>query len=237
MPDCVSTLLLGDEGVRGTHSPGPETCFEFQESKVLRAEEVGMAVRRLIYVLGMSLLLMTVGARTSVADCGYSQALRAHLTRIRGMLVAIVAAMPEDRYDFRPTKDVRSFREMVEHLITDSYTHAGFVMGKTRAESEKIAEEKNKGMKTREEYLKALGEAFNFADKMFAGITDENAKDTVTAMRGAKATRVEAALQAFEDDMDHYGNFVVYLRLNGIVPPDTAENLKRLKGQPDHDHH
>ncbi len=150
------------------------------------------------------------------------------------MLVAIVAAMPEDKYEFRPTKGVRSFREMVEHLITDSYTHAGYVMGKSRAQSEKIAGEKTKGMRTRGEYLRAMGEAFDFADKMFAGITAENAMDTVTTMRGGKATRVEAALQAFEDDMDHYGNFVVYLRLNGLVPPDTAENLKRLRVEQDH---
>jgi len=152
------------------------------------------------------------------------------------MLMAIVAAMPEDKYDFRPTQGVRSFREMVEHLISDSYTHAGYVMGKTRAESEKIAGEKTKGIETRGQYLKAMGEAFDFADKMLAGITDENAMGTVTAMRGGKVTRIEAALQLFEDDMDHYGNFVVYLRLNGIVPPDTVENLKRLKSEGAHNH-
>ena len=150
--------------------------------------------------------------------------------------MAIVAAMPEDKYDFRPTQGVRSFREMVEHLISDSYTHAGFVMGKSRAESEKIGEQKTKGAKTRAEYLKALGEAFDFADEMFAGINDANAMDMVSAMRGTKTTRVEAALQALEDDMDHYGNFVVYLRLNRIVPPDTVENLERLKREDAHNH-
>jgi len=198
-----------------------------------------VAVRRvmLFRVLLTLVLVATVGARTTSADCAYSQALRTHLTRIRGMLVAIVAAMPEDKYDFRPAKGVRSFREMVEHVIADSYTHAGYVMGKSRAESEKIAEERTKGVKTREQYLEAMGDAFNFADKMFAGITDQNAMDTVTVMRGAKGTRIEAALQVFEDDMDHYGNFVVYLRLNGIVPPDTTENLQRLKDQRDHNHH
>ena len=36
--------------------------------------------------------------------------------------------------------------------------------------------------------------------------------------------------------MDHYGNFVVYLRINGVVPPSTAnsaqereENLRKLR--------
>jgi len=82
-----------------------------------------------------------------------------------------------------------------------------------------------------------LGEAYDFGDKMLAGITDENAMDNVTAMRGSKTTRVEAALQLFEDEMDHYGNFVVYLRMNGVVPPDTADNMKRMKDQQEHDHH
>lgn len=195
-----------------------------------------MTLRRAVCSLALLLSMVTVSTRTSLAECEYSQALRTHLTRIRGMLMAIVAAMPEDKYDFRPTQGVRSFREMVEHLISDSYTHAGYVMGKTRAESEKIAGEKTKGIETRGQYLKAMGEAFDFADKMLAGITDENAMGTVTAMRGGKVTRIEAALQLFEDDMDHYGNFVVYLRLNGIVPPDTVENLKRLKSEGAHNH-
>jgi uncharacterized damage-inducible protein DinB len=195
-----------------------------------------MAVRRFVCLIGMFLILTTVGAGTSAADCGYSQALRAHLTRLRGMLVSIVGAMPEDKYDFRPTKDVRSFREMVVHLVSDTYSHSGYIMGRSRDESEKLAEENSKGMKTRAEYLKALERAYDYGDKMLAGITDQNAMDTVSAMRGVKTTRIEAALQAFEDQMDHYGNLVVYLRLNGIVPPDTAENNKR-KMQQEHDHH
>ncbi len=55
-------------------------------------------------------------------------------------------------------------------------------------------------------------------------------------MRGQKTTRAGAALQAFEDTMDHYGNLVVYLRLNGIVPPETANRGKARPGQ-EQEHH
>jgi hypothetical protein len=48
------------------------------------------------------------------------------------MLIAIVGAMPEDKHDFRSTKDVRSFREMVMHLISDNITHLGYVAGKSK---------------------------------------------------------------------------------------------------------
>ncbi len=75
-------------------------------------------------------------------------------------------------------------------------------------------------------------------------MTDQNAMDMVREMRGERQTRVEAALIAFEDAMDHYGNLVVYLRMNGIVPPDTANaaqerlrNQQRPRQQPqEHEH-
>ena len=45
-------------------------------------------------------------------------------------------------------------------------------------------------------------------------------------MRSEPMTRFEAALVAFDDQIDHYGNMVVYLRINGVVPPSTANASK-----------
>lgn len=146
------------------------------------------------------------------------------------MFTQIVAAMPEDKYDFRPTKEIRSFRELVMHAIEDNYTHMGFVAGKSREESEKLAA-KYKDIRTRAEILDALTESYAYGNTVLAELNNRNAADVVPAMRGEQTTRVGAALQAFEDTMDHYGNLVVYLRLNGIVPPDTAN---RQDGQKHH---
>jgi hypothetical protein len=59
-------------------------------------------------------------------------------------------------------------------------------------------------------------------------LNDQNATDAVTGMGGERTTRVGAVLQAFEDTMDHYGNLIVYLRLNGILPADAAEDAEDL---------
>ena len=183
----------------------------------------------------LSLLLLAAG--TSGADSGYTAALRAHWKRISDMFIQIVAAMPEDKYDFRPTKGYRSFRELVMHAIEDNFTHMGYVAGKTREDSEKLAA-KYKSVTTRAEILDALEDGYNYGDMVLATLNDQNAADLVTAMRGQKATRAGAALQSFEDTMDHYGNLVVYLRLNGIVPPETANRGKPRSGQAgDQDHH
>jgi len=176
------------------------------------------------------ILLAIVLANPGVgrADSGYPEALRAHLARLRGMLISIVAAMPEDKYDFRPTKEVRSFREMVVHLVSDNYTHLGYVAGKSKEDSDKLAE-KYKNIKTRAELLGALRDSYDYGDKILAGLNDQNAMDKVTAMRGEHTNRVGAVLEAFEDQMDHYGNLVVYLRLNGIVPPETENRDKQIE--------
>jgi uncharacterized damage-inducible protein DinB len=164
----------------------------------------------------------------SRADSGYPEAFRAHLTRLRNMLLPIVAAMPEDKYDFRPTTEVRSFREMVVHLVSDNFTHLGYVAGESKEDSDKLAE-KYKNLRTRAEMLAALRDSYDYGDKILAGLNDQNAMEKVTAMRGEHTNRVGAVLEAFEDQMDHYGNFVVYLRLNGIVPPETENRDKQIE--------
>ena len=190
----------------------------------------GWSMRRNTAKYSVILFLMIVVASPGVsrADSGYPEALRAHLTRLRNMLLPIVAAMPQDKYDFRPTKDVRSFREMVLHLISDNFSHLGYVAGKSKEDSDKLAD-KYKNIRTRAEVLAALRDSYDYGDKVLADLNDQNAMDKVTAMRGEHTNRVGAVLEAFEDQMDHYGNFVVYLRLNGIVPPETENRDKQIE--------
>lgn len=190
---------------------------------------------------GLILLLVGLGGvRVGSADCGYADTLKLHWARTRKMLTAIVAAMPEDKWDFKPVKEVRSFREMVLHLVEDGYSHIGYSKGMSREESGKLTA-KYKGLHTKADLLKALGESYDYGEKVLSEITDQNAMNMVSGMRGERQTRVEAALVAFEDQMDHYGNFVVYLRLNGVVPPDTTNadaerKANTQKGAPMEEH-
>ena len=171
-------------------------------------------------------LLGTAAGQARAADGGITaQDLKVHWARTRRMMTAIVAAMPEDKYDYRPVKEVRSFREMAVHLIQDGVTHTAWVAGVPKEESDKLGK-KYANYKTREEILSGLDEMYDQGEKYLGMITDQNAHEMVVGMRSERMTRIEAALVAFEDQMDHYGNFVVYLRINGVVPPDTANSAK-----------
>ena len=147
------------------------------------------------------------------------------------MLTNVVAAMPEEKYDFRPVKEVRSFRELALHVIQDGMANTGWAVGISREESEKMAK-KYENYKTRDEILRGINEMFDYGDKIMAQVNEQNAQDIVTGMRGERMTRFEAAMVAFEDMTSLYGNFEVYLRLNGVVPPSTVNSeAERMENQ------
>lgn len=185
-----------------------------------------MKILALLFVLGLSSVRPVSAEGLDVGGM-----LAHHMKRTRRMLTNIIAAMPEDKYDFRPVKEVRSFREMAVHLIQDGFSHVGWSAGMSREESEKLAA-KYEHIKTRAEILKGLDEMYEWAEKTVGQINEHNATDMVIGMRSERQTRFEAAMVAFEDQMGHYGNFVVYLRLNGGVPPSTANaDMERAENQ------
>ena len=47
----------------------------------------------------------------------------------RSLGVGLVEAMPEDKFDFKPTPAVRSFRDVVIHLVGENYLFFGRVAG------------------------------------------------------------------------------------------------------------
>lgn len=131
------------------------------------------------------------------------------------LIVGIAEVIPEARYDFRPTPEVRTFREILIHVISENSLHIGFVTG------ENLDRSKYESLKTRDEILKALRESYDHNATVYAGMTDEKAAEIVT-IRNQRVPRWMGALLNIADNMDHYGNLVVYVRVNGIVPPRTA---------------
>ena len=140
---------------------------------------------------------------------------RATWESTRLLVLGLIEAMPEDKYDFKPTPTVRSFREVVVHLVGENYLFFGRVAGENLGNPAQ-------NLKTREELLKALRESYAYGEKVWGDLTEEKALQMVEGRSGQKVQRWSAILLAIQDNMNHYGNLVVYLRLNGLVPPRSA---------------
>jgi len=140
---------------------------------------------------------------------------RATWDSTRTLVVGLIEAMPEDKWDFKPTPAVRSFREVVVHLIGENYFFFGRVAGENLPNPAQ-------NLKTRDELLKALHESYAYGAKVWGDLTEAKALEMVEGRGGQKVQRWSAVLLAIQDNMNHYGNLVVYLRLKGVVPPRSA---------------
>jgi uncharacterized damage-inducible protein DinB len=119
-------------------------------------------------------------------------------------------AMPESKYSYRPTKDVRSFAEILNHVGDISYILCSNVKGE--APPAMAAAKSSKAEITA--YVKG---AFDYCDGVYSGFTDAHLNAPADFF-GVKTNKMFILTQVGNHDALHYGNLVTYLRINGVVP-------------------
>jgi hypothetical protein len=68
------------------------------------------------------------------------------------------------------------------------------------------------------EYLKG---SFAALHKAVATIDAQNVVQQIPSPSGWQKTRLSFAEDVVAHDMDHFGQMVEYLRMNGIIPPES----------------
>jgi uncharacterized damage-inducible protein DinB len=127
--------------------------------------------------------------------------------------------MPEASYSFKPTPEVRSFGQLVAHVADDQYNLCSPVKGETRHAAYSEIEHT---LTTKSDLLAALKKAFTYCDGAYGSLTDATAADTV---KFGNSNKTKFAMLNWNTwhTWEHYGNAVVYLRLNGLVPPSSEK--------------
>ena len=119
-------------------------------------------------------------------------------------------AMPESRYSYRPTKDVRSFAELLTHVGDISYILCSNAKGEATPGTTAA-----KGSKAEiKAYLKG---AFAYCDGVYSGYTDAHLNAPADFF-GFKTNKMFILTQVGNHDALHYGNLVTYMRLNDLEP-------------------
>ena len=144
------------------------------------------------------------------------------LSIMEQQFVSAAEAMPEDKYNFVPTqgefKGVRTFGQQVKHVAESNYYFFGgpdYTDAQAKAMSDSIEK-----LTTKADIVKALKDSFTMAHAYVDTITPENA-----FVQTAHGTRAGMASFGIAHVMDHYGQLVVYLRMNGIVPPASRGTM------------
>jgi uncharacterized damage-inducible protein DinB len=136
-------------------------------------------------------------------------------------VVSAAEAMPADKYDFVPTtgefKGVRTFGQQVTHIAEAQYFFFKGFGVKPTIDTEAITK-----LTSKDDIVKALKDSYAFAEQAMKTITPANAFDKIGTVDGTD-TRATIAALGLAHTNDHYGQMVVYLRMNGIIPPASRK--------------
>jgi uncharacterized damage-inducible protein DinB len=125
-------------------------------------------------------------------------------------------AMPDDQYGFKPTQEVFSFADQLLHIAGSNYWFFSALKGEKPPVSEEAL--KSEG-KSKADVLKILKESFALGDTYVEGLTDTMAGEELEVGEN-KIIKWKLVLFAVDHLSHHRGQLVVYLRLNGIKPPE-----------------
>ena len=183
-------------------------------------------IRTLALLLLLAFLAAPAAAQTTGA--GYGDALSTSLAAsakamhatMRQNLAGAAEAMPADEYAFSPTKDVRTFAQLLGHVINANFFFCAQAAGDKPPSSTNYEQTTDK-----DALVKALRESLAYCDKIYTGTTDANFMQIIKLLgpgAGKDATRGSVLVFNTTHNNEHYGNIVVYMRLKGHVPPSTA---------------
>ncbi|HEX4622721.1 MAG TPA: DinB family protein [Myxococcaceae bacterium] len=143
-------------------------------------------------------------------------------------LVDAAEAMPAEKYDFTPEalkipgsdfKGVRTFALQVKHVGASNYFIWSAVTG------DKVPDDIKDGdgpanLKTKADIVAFLKRSFALGHKAAVTLTAQN---MLASLGEGKSTRLIRTQFGVRHAFDHYGQMVEYLRLNGIVPPQSRQ--------------
>ncbi len=128
--------------------------------------------------------------------------------------------MPEAKYSFKPVDSVRSYGAILAHIAGASYEFCAAAKGEKTPHAE---DEFEKSAKTKADIVKALDGAIAYCDEVYKSLDDAKAGQLVAgAFGGSQSPRASNLIGNTGHFMEHYGNLVTYLRINGLVPPSSA---------------
>jgi len=134
--------------------------------------------------------------------------------RSMNLLTRTAEAMPEDKWNFKTTEPQRTFGQHVMHIVQIDSKLLAALGAKTPAP--KI----NMNATSKTDVMNALRQSLEYGQAVVKEFEDAGLLERVNGVfLGPSASRVRIINFSMAHSQDVYGQLVVYLRLNGIVPP------------------
>ena len=171
---------------------------------------------KVVRLLGLLSALALVGTHPVHAQ---SVSIKAEMLKdwadLKSTMDKIAAEMPDDKYPAKPTPAQQSFGERVVHIATVNVGILGSQGGKA---AKPTIDPK---ATTKAAAIKAMDDSFDYGTALLNEQTDQTLPTAVPMPPRFLGPSSHARIYTFliGHTWDIYGQLVVYLRLNGHVPP------------------
>ncbi len=140
----------------------------------------------------------------------------AGLQRASNDIIDIAEAMPPEKYSYKPTPEMSSFGDQLTHvaMIVQRFVDTSKGVKTDAAHQHAMA---------KPDLIALLKKTFQDAQDTVGQLTDAQLLEPVKFPFGDRTvTRFTYWQGPLYQIRNHHGQLVVYLRMNGIVPPTTA---------------
>ena len=173
---------------------------------------------RVFQGLALAALALTLtAARPAAQTASLKAEMLKDWAQQKDTLAKIAAAMPEDKYGFKPTPAQRSFGEHVLHVAQIN------VMVLQTVGAKAAAPQIDMKATSKAAIIKAMNDSFDYGTAILNEQTDASMIGTIQGPPWmGPSSRARMFTFSIGHTQDTYGQMAVYLRLNGVVPPASA---------------
>lgn len=155
---------------------------------------------------------------------GYRSEVLAEVMIQEDKFTRLAEAIPADKYNWRPTPDVRSFAEVFLHVSAANYNLYKLVGTPPPTSIDVKGLEKSTTDKTK--VIATLKDSFAHAKKAITAMPDSDLDKSLDWF-GGKNTERGVLLFIVRHAAEHLGQSIAYARVAGIVPPWTEDAQKK----------
>jgi uncharacterized damage-inducible protein DinB len=185
--------------------------------------------RKIEALLAAALLVATLAVpRVARADqAAFKAEMLTWIKDAQSKLEDLAAAMPENKYSWRPGKGVRSVGEVYMHVAASNYGIA-HIAGVPAPEGFQDPDKYEKSLTKKADVVKALHDSFAHVETAWSNFSDADLDKPVNLF-GTPTTVRGTYLLLLSHAHEHLGQSIAYARTNNIVPPWTAKEQAAAK--------
>jgi hypothetical protein len=147
-----------------------------------------------------------------------SDAVLAQWNDIGRKLIAMAEDFPEDKYEYKPHPDSRTFGANLIHAAASMYYFTDFALG----QKPRYPDDPDRAnLKTKVQVVAFVKKSVADGADAIKSLGDSGLEKAVDAGGRHLDRLYDVAYGIIEHSGEHYGQLVVYYRNNGMVPPES----------------